>query len=191
MASVRKRSWTSKRGEEKIAWFVDYYDQHRKRQRKQFTRKKAADSFALTAQLQVRDGTHVADADAITVAKAGELWIKTVEQESLERTTVEQYRQHLELHIAPFIGQVKLSRLNVPMVRAFADELRANGRSAVMVKYVIRSLGSLLADAQERGTIIRNPVHELRRQRRKRNDAGDGRGSNLKVGIDIPTPDEV
>jgi integrase len=81
--------------------------------------------------------------------------------------------------------------LSVPVIRDFADKLRANGRSAVMTKYVLRSLGSLLSDAQERGTIARNPVHELRRKRRKRGTGHDGRGSNLKVGIDIPTPDEV
>jgi integrase len=60
-----------------------------------------------------------------------------------------------------------------------------------MVKYVIRSLGSLLADAQDRGLIVRNPVHERRKKRRKGKGAQDRRGSNLKVGIDIPTPGEV
>src|SRR5262249_38062684 len=120
-------------------------------------------------------------------------WIETaeaVDEPPLEPTTLEQYRQHLDLHIVPIIGKVKLAKLNVPVIRDFADKLRASGRSSVMVKYVIRSLGSLLADAQERGNIIRNPVHELRGKRRKRGDS-DGRGSNLKIGIDIPTPDEA
>jgi integrase len=193
--SVRKREWITRKGERKTAWMVDYYDQHGGRQRKQFSRKKNADAFALTAQLEVRDGTHVADGDSITISEAGEAWIKTAEQgndwrEALERSTVEQYRQHLDLHIDPFIGKLNLSKLNVPVIRDFADKLRASGRSSVMVKYVIRSLGSLLADAQERGNIVRNPVHELRRKRRKR-DSNDGRGSNLKIGIDIPTPEEV
>ena len=196
MASIRKRSWKTNRGETKTGWFVDYYDQHGKRQRKQFTRKKNADAFALTAQLEVRDGTHIAEVDSITVSEAGEAWIKTAAQgtadrDPLERSTCEQYQQHLDLHIAPLIGNLKLSKLNVPVIRDFADTLRATGRSSVMVKYVIRSLGSLLSDAQERGHIIRNPVHELRRKRRKRGNSHDGRGSNLKVGINIPTPDEI
>jgi integrase len=195
MASVRKREWTTK-GETKSAWFVDYRDQHGNRQRKQFAKKKNADAFALTTQLEIRDGTHVAESESISVTEAGEAWIHTaehgaVDRDPLERTTVAQYREHLNLHITPFIGKVKLSKLSVPVVRDFADRLRANGRSAVLTKYVLRSLGSLLSDAQERGTIARNPVHELRRKRRKRGTSHDGRGSNLKVGIDIPTPDEV
>lgn len=194
MASIRKRTWTTK-GELKTAWFVDYRDQHGNRQRKQFARKKNADAFALTTQLEIRDGSHVAESNSITVTEAGKDWIRTaehgtVDREPLERSTCEQYQQHLDLHIVPFIGRIKLSKLNVPVIRDFADKLRSNGRSAVMVKYVLRSLGSLLSDAGERGNIIRNPVHELRRKRRKRSSP-DGRGNNLKVGIDIPTPDEI
>ena len=107
----------------------------------------------------------------------------------MERTTIEQYRQHLRLHIAPFIGREKLSRINVPFVRAFEDRLRAEGRSATMARYVVRSLGGLLADAAERGLIVRNPVRELRRKRSKRGN--EKRGHSLEVGVDIPTPDEI
>jgi integrase len=196
VASTRKRSWRTKRGELKSGWQVDYADQKGIRRRKLFTHKKNADAFALTAQLEVRDGTHVAEVDSITVSEAGEAWIKTAEQgndwrEPLERSTVEQYRQHLDLHINPFIGKLKLSKLNVPVIRDFADKLRADNRSSVMVKYVIRSLGSLLADAQERGNIVRNPVHELRGRRKREVNSQDRRGKKLKVGVDIPTPDEV
>ena len=59
-----------------------------------------------------------------------------------------------------------------------------------MVKYVVRSLGALLADAQERGLIVRNPVRELRRRHRK-GGKQERRNGKLKVGIDIPTPDEI
>jgi integrase len=192
MASVRKRSWVTKRGESKTGWLVDYIDQHGERQRKMFQLKKNAEAFALTAQLEVREGTHVTEADSVTVSVAGEKWLNNAEGAELERTTIEQYRQHLRLHIGPFLGRAKLVKLNVPVIRDFADKLRANGRSATMVKYVIRSLGSLLADAQERGLIVRNPVHDLRRHRRKRKvDAHDRRGSKLNIGVDIPTPEEI
>jgi integrase len=191
MASVRKRSWLNKAGQTKTGWMVDYIHQNGERQRKTFALKKSADAFALQAQLEVREGTHVTEADSVTVSAAGENWIATAEAEELEPTTIQQYRQHLRLHIEPFLGKTKLSRLNVPVIRQFADELRANGRSRTMVKYVIRSLGSLLADAQDRGLIIRNPVHERRKERRKRKGMQDRRGSKLKIGSDIPTVEEI
>jgi integrase len=154
VASVRKRTWRTKTGQAKTGWMVDYVDQNGERQRKTFALKKSADAFALQAQLEVRDGTHVPDANSVTVSEAGKLWIQAAEmgdsdREPLEWTSVEQYKQHLELHIAPFIGKDKLSQLNVPAIGEFAGKLRDNGRSRTMVKYVLRSLGSLLADAQE------------------------------------------
>src|SRR5262249_10509853 len=42
------------------------------------------------------------------------------------------------------------------------------------------------------GLIVRNPVHEVRGKRHKRRaDSQERRGSKLKVGVDIPTPDEI
>src|SRR5262245_12206288 len=194
MASVRKRTWADRHGRQQTAWLVDYYDQHGKRQRRQFSQKRNADALALTAQVELRDVNHVPDADSITIAKAGEQWIRTAEQgsdsrEPLERSTIEQYEEHLQLHINPFIGSLKLSRLHVPVVRDSTDKLRRPGRSAVMARYLPRSLASLIADAQRRVHVVRNPVRDLRST--KKGSSARGRGSALKVGIDIPTPDEI
>jgi len=190
MASVRKRQWQT-RGKQREGWVVDYVDQRGIRRRKMFAVKKNADAFALQAQLEVRDNIHISEADSVTVSAAGANWIASVEAEELEPTTIEQYRQHLRLHIEPFLGRTKLSKLNVPVIRDFADKLRANDRSRTMVKYVVRSLGSLLADAQERGLIIRNPVHERRKEKHKRKGTQERRRSNLKIEIDIPTPEGI
>ena len=72
-----------------------------------------------------------------------------------------------ELHIAPLIGGVKLAQLTVPLVRTFEDRLRQD-RSAAMVRKVLRSLGAILADAQERGLVAQNVVHSLSHKRRGR-----------------------
>jgi integrase len=201
--SVRKRSWVTTAGEQREAWIVDYFDAGGTRRLKTFKRKKDADAWSNKTGVAVLEGTHVADSASITVKKAGELWLKTCEAAALERSTLDQYRQHLRFHIvgndAPaneqakglFIGNLKLSQLNAPTVRAFEDRLTSAGRSSAMVRYVIRSLGSLLADAQERGYVTRNAVRELRARRRRGNGREERRNGKLKVGIDIPTPDEI
>ncbi|NJO33007.1 MAG: tyrosine-type recombinase/integrase [Rhodospirillales bacterium] len=137
--------------------------------------------------MEVREGIHVADRATVTVKEAGDFWLASVEADQLERSTREQYGGHLRLHINPFIGATKLSNLNVPRVRAFADELRTKGRSPAMTRKVLVSLGSLLADAQERGLTARNPVRDMRRSRRFQG----GSRRKLQVGIDIPTPREI
>jgi hypothetical protein len=75
---------------------------------KTFPRKKDADSFEATATVQIREGMHVADSDSTTVQKAGQMWIASAQAAGLERSTVRQYRQHLDVHIAPFVGATRL-----------------------------------------------------------------------------------
>jgi integrase len=62
------------------------------------------------ARVEVRDGTHTADRRSVTVAEAGKLWIASGENNKLERATIDGYQQHLDLHITPFLGRVKLSQ---------------------------------------------------------------------------------
>ena len=140
--SVRKRRWKTSKGEEKTAWIVDYVDQQDERHIKTFAKKKEADAFAASTSVAIAKGEHVAESATVTVKEAGDMWLASAAEAGLERTTIDQYRQHLEIHIVPFIGREKLSRLSVPLVRAFQDRLRDEGRSAAMVRRVTVSLGS-------------------------------------------------
>jgi integrase len=189
--SIRKRTWTTN-GETKEAWVVDYVDGGGTRRHKTFARKKDADAHHARVRVDVKDGVHTAERASPTVREAGELWLKTGEGDDLERATLDQYRQHLDYHIAPFLGAVRLSELTVPRVRTFQDELRREGRSAPMVRKVITSLGSILADAQDRGTVRQNVVRALRRRKRGKERRRVRRMTGkLKIGVHIPTPGEI
>ena len=200
--SVRKRAWTTSKGEQKEAWVVDYVDQTGKRRLKTFAKKKVADNFAATANVEIRAGVHTADSASITVAEAGRLWLETGDKAGLERSTLAAYRQHLKLHIEPYLGNVKLSQLSAPMVREFEDKLARGDmpegappqpRTRAMVRKIRVSLSSLLSDAQERGLVSRNVVRELRRTRARgvERKAERRQKGKLKVGVDIPTREEI
>ena len=109
--SVRKRTWTNGKGEEKTAWVVDYVDAKDVRRLKTFKLKKLADAFAATASVEVREGTHVADSDSVTVKAAGKLWLASAAASRLERATIEDYGRHLRLHIASHLGPTRLLSL--------------------------------------------------------------------------------
>lgn len=189
--SVRKRKWTTPKGVEKEAWIVDYSDMSGKRRLKTFAKKKDADQFAATATVEVREGVHVADSATITIEEAGKLWLKSGNAAGLERTTIDQRKQHLNLHIVPLRGSTKLTKVTAPWIRAFQDELRENGRSSAMIKRVTVSLGSILADAQARGLLVRNAVHELSRARSGTKSSQKRAKAKLRVGADIPTNGEI
>ena len=189
--SVRKRKWTTGAGVEKEAWVVDYVDGKGKRRLKTFAKKKDADVFASTASVEVREGVHVADRETVTVKEAGDLWLKSCGAAGLERSTLDQYETHLRLHIEPFIGSTKLSKVTVPFIRGLQEELRENGRSAAMIKRVTVSLGSILSDAQERGLVVRNAVQEMSKRRSGGNAPEKRQRARLRYGVDIPTMQEV
>jgi integrase len=190
--SVRKRTWRNRDGSQGEAWIVAYTDYAGKRRIRSFQKKREADAYHASVATDLRSGVHVPDSQSITVAEAGRLWLQSCEAAGLERSTVDYYRQHLDRHIVPLIGTVKLSRLSVPMVREFEDTLLQD-RSPAMLRKARTSLGSLLTDAQERGLVGQNVVRALRARRRRGKDAhADARQKRkLRAGVDIPSPAEI
>jgi integrase len=189
--SVRKRSWQNRDGSQGEAWVVNYTDGAGKRRLKSFDRKRDADAYHARVAVDVGAGIHTADSRSITVAGAGRLWIESRAAAKVERSTLEQYRRHLDLHIAPLIGTVRLAQLTAPGVRAYEDRLRRE-RSPAMARKVLVSLGGILAEAQGRGLVAQNVVHSLRGGRRGKEHLADRRQKGrLKVGVDIPSPDEM
>jgi len=189
--SIRKRTWKTANGDVRTAWVLDYFDQNRKRRLRTFDRKQDAEKFEATTRIQIGKGIHVADRESITVKEAGNMWLAECRAENLEPTTLEQYDQHLRLHIVPFIGSEKLSHLNVPFVSSFRTKLRDEGRSPAMVRGVMGSLGALISVAQQRGQAAHNPVRELKRSRQKGSAPQQRHKPKLRIGVDIPTRDEI
>jgi integrase len=191
MASVRKRSWSTASGETKETWIVAYADRSG-RHIETFQRKREADARRKEIEHEVGMGTHVARTDSLTVAEAGEQWIQQVTAGGREASTVRQYRQHLDLHIAPLVGDVKLVDLMPASVSAFRNALRDKGCSPAMIKKVVVSLGSILANAMDHGRVGRNVVAGQSRSTRKRQQHNEERHrSEIRAGVDFPELAEV
>jgi integrase len=182
--SVRKRKWVTSTGEAKEAWIIDYVDQQGDRHIETFERKKDAEARHDVVRENVRQGVHTPTNKSITVAQAAEDWIAYVELEGRERATIEQYRQHVRLHINPAVGRKKLAELTTPGVNAFRDEL-LDKLSRSMARKVLVSLKSLLRDAQRRGNVSQNVATSVKINATKRDKR------KLKIGLDIPTADEI
>ncbi len=182
--SVRKRAWITRQGEPREAWVVDYVDQHGKRHLKTFKRKKEAEAHANRVGVDVRAGVHSPEWSSITVAEAAADWLKSVELRGRERGTLENYNQHVDLHIVPRLGSRKVAKLTTPGVNAFRDQLLEEiGRP--LARKVLVSFKSILKDAQRRGNVAQNVATPVQVEH-------DPRGQHpLQVGVDIPTPAEI
>src|SRR5436305_2293065 len=190
MAKVRKRVWNAADGP-KTAWVADYKDQAGKRHIKTFSSRKAADAWLVEARHEVSQGVHTPASTSSTIAQAGEDWIAQGEADGLERSTVEQYQQHLSYHIKPFIGAVRLAELTPAMIPDFHNRLIREGRSRAMTKKVIGSLGSILANAMAANRVGRNVVRDQERQRRRQHRLDKRHTRRLEIGVDIPTKGEI
>src|SRR6516162_631133 len=192
MASIRKRTWSTKSGE-KSAWIVAYLH-HGKQHIRTFKTKKAASEWRATMTVERQKGIHVPASTSITVTEAGRRWLDQAINDGLEPASVEQYRSHLELHIAPFLGDVKLAELTAASVEDFRNML-AKGtdrrRSPALIGKVVISLGSILGHAMALGLASRNVVREAVMHNRRRQRLAKRHEKHLEVGVDIPTKDEL
>jgi integrase len=146
MATIRKRKLPSGL----IRWQAGYVDGAGERRFKMFDRKAEAEAWLVDVQHDVARGTHTPGSVSPTVKDAADLWIRRCRDKGLEPMTVKGYEEHVVLHIVPFIGAKRLSEITVPAVNAFADRLRDAGRSAEMIKRVVRSLGGIFKEARRR-----------------------------------------
>lgn len=192
MATITKRVRERPGKEPLVTWQAWYTDQNGKRRNKTFAKQKDARVWLDRTVIEVTDGVHTPSSDSITVAEAGELWITQGKTDGLEASTLRQYRQHLDLHIAPFIGRIKLAELNPAHVQRLRDRLITEGRSRVMARKVTVSLGAILATAMSYGKLARNVVRDQARNRGARDRRVAGRHEKrLEIGVDIPTKEEI
>jgi integrase len=152
------------------------------RRHRQFPTKREADVFHAKARTEVAAGVHTPDSASITMREAADLWVARAERDGLEAATVLDYRQHLKLHILPYLGTTKLSRLTVPVVNSFRDQLLDQGRSPDMVRRVLGSLAALVGEAQGRGLVAVNNVRAVSRGKR---------GNRAETRPVMPSKDEL
>jgi integrase len=185
--AIRKRRWIS-RGLKRTAWLADYVDQHGDRHIRTFHTKKDADTWMVAARHEIGQGLHTAASRAISVSEAMQRWIEHSEAEGLEFSTIRQRRQHLRLHIGPFIGHQRLSDLTVPRINEFLDQLRDAGRSMVMRRKVLTNLKTAIGFAQNQGRVAQNVARSVRLK-----GTSDQRNSGgpLREGIDFPSKAEL
>ncbi|HEX6142240.1 MAG TPA: hypothetical protein VFZ01_05960, partial [Geminicoccaceae bacterium] len=150
-------------------WVADYFDQNGKRRLKTFRTKKDADAFLVEARGEVARGTHTPESTSATLEKAVGLWLEgRCEAEGLEPQTLRTYRVNSR-HVVALLGHERLSRLTVPRVEEFRDELLRT-RSRGLAGKALTLLKMVLKDAQRRGLVAQNAARDVRIRAQKRHE---------------------
>jgi integrase len=173
MATIKKRSWITSKGERREAWLLRYTDASGRRRAKQFPKKGDAEAYRIKSGWEIAQGVHTPDSASITVAEAADLWLDAARRPSrrrsspAERSTIKSYEEISRLHIKPLLGPEKLSKLTLPAVEAYVDALLAT-RSQAMAGKAVRALSSILTEAQRRGLVAQNVAKGVKVVRAKR-----------------------
>jgi integrase len=152
--SVRKRIWTTRKGETKEVFVVDY-SVNGQRRHETFQREDAALDRAARVRVDVRAGKHVALDNKITFADIAERWIKRAEADQRERATIVLYRGYLKHHLLPHLGRIRLAKLTPDKIEDYRDSYLLtkdeNGeplRSPELARKIMVSLRAVLRNAR-------------------------------------------
>jgi integrase len=186
MAKVKKRTWTTSKGEPRQAWQVDFADSNGERQRRQFETKREADDFRVEIEGQLRAGTFRIDARKITVKEISINYLDYAKgrMERKERFTKRHYKniegyvwnyicpdaerrekQHEKSRAKPFeggIAKLKLAQLTKKGVGDFRDRLRSAGVSVVTTRKILTGLHAILEYAIGQDAVATNAAHGVK-----------------------------
>jgi integrase len=110
----------------------------------------------------VRDGLN-ADAGRDTLGKYLASWVEGLRD--LATNTVNFYKAHVELHLVPILGQVKLCRFDADNVEFLYDELTRREVSAALQRHIGTTLSTACKEAVKRKKLSFNPVSLVRKPR--------------------------
>lgn len=106
-------------------WRVDFYDQLGKRRRKWFKLKADAEEYNRNAMSAVKKGTYISEREVPTFEAIAQHFLET-KKGHVRDTTLEQYRQHIECHLTPFFGKMKVNAIKHTHTSQYvADKLEA------------------------------------------------------------------
>jgi len=158
MACVKKR-----RGK----WVIDFYDQFGKRHWETAgTNKKEAEELLAQRLIEVGKETFRTENRDKIFPEVAKEWFDNVIVPSKRPSTVSQYRGHLDHHLIPYFGSVKLGRIDVKMVESYmANQLKNSAIAKVTINKTVVTLGAILRYAVRHRYIDFNPVSNVEKYR--------------------------
>ena len=148
----------------------------------------------LKAALEECQRLDVSRADDFTVESWMRLWYETYSKPNIREATQERYWNHIQYHIIPEIGSIKLNKLSGRQVQTMYNNVRDHGRvkkgpndkrsSSLSASY-IRSLHRMLHMALERAVkerlILRNPCDDVILPREEKREMKTLKPENFKA----------
>ena len=109
-------------------------------------------------------------AAAIDVAEAGRRYIEHRTGLGLKHSTLSDYESYLRVHLVPFFAGRSLDEIDLEQVEEFMAAKRGEGKAPKSIVNWLGLLHAIFAHAVRRGWCSTNPVSDVERPRRQRQD---------------------
>jgi len=137
-------------------WVVDFRDADGKRRWESYrTREEADDALSKRVQ-QLTKGTYRAPDQIPTFREVAESWLATKADHRV--SSYSQWQVHLEKHLLPAIGDLRLNEIRVKHMEAFRDSRRKASLKPQTVNKILTTAAAVLKYAQKHEIIERNPA---------------------------------
>jgi integrase len=152
-----------------VSWRVRWRDSGRNSRMNSRSFARKADAVAFDDELRRRrrlgDVASVVGSQDTLDHYVAETWAKT-HAVTLARSTARTYAGLYDLHIAPYLGQLKLVELTPEVIARWQAERIAAGAGRNSIHKTLTLLGGILQRAMESGRITRNPARLVRKVKR-------------------------
>jgi integrase len=159
------------RSDGSVSWQVRWRDGGRGSRSRARTFDRRADAIAFEDELRRRrrlgELVGFAGAQETLNRYVAETWART-HAVTLAPKTAKHYASSYDLHIEPYLGELKLTELTPEVIGRWQAERIADGAGRVAVLQALDLLGSILQRAVDGGRLARNPVRLVRRVPRPR-----------------------
>jgi integrase len=97
----------------------------------------------------------------VGIDDAGTMLIDHLDSLGRKRSTIEEYRSYLRVHLAPFFGDTALDKITPSRVEGFVAAKRREGKATKSILNYLGLLHSIFAFAERRGLASANPVASI------------------------------
>jgi integrase len=149
-------------------WVLDYCDQHGKRRWKTMpkgtTKKEAQQKLGEVIKL-VHTGIHRSPKEIPLFKDVAASWLNSKEV-VVRYSTLKQYRSHVQIHLNPLLGHLKINRITFAVVEQYKAHRLQEGVSVVTLNKTLTTLGAIMQYALRARYIDHNIAREVDRPKR-------------------------
>jgi integrase len=144
-------------------WVLDFRDVAGKRHWETYRTREEADTALENRLKQLRQGALVAPTKLPTFEKLAKDWLATKNGHRV--SSFAQWQVHLEKHLIPALGPIRLDKIRVKHLEDFRDDRRKAGLSPQTVNKLLTTAAAVFRYAQQHELLERNPAAVVERCR--------------------------